>query len=218
MDSSIAGFFAGCSQVLFGHPFDTIKILIQNNYKYNSLPFKDYYRGYKFPLVSATIVNSLTFPIVCKTYPHTKNYFISGCVGGVCISPIIFFFDIGKIKLQTKQQISLKTFIKNKGFFSTFCRESTAMSLYFGSYFNLKNKYGFNPLVSGGLAGLINWTITYPIDVIRNRQISQNCSLKEAFKQKKFWKGYTFCAIRSIIVNSAVFSTYEIVYSVLEKP
>ena len=216
MNSSIAGFFAGCSQVLFGHPLDTIKILIQNNYKYNSLPLKDYYRGYKFPLVSATILNSLTFPIVCKTYPHTKNYFLSGYISGACVSPILFLFDIGKIKRQTKQHINVQTFINNKGFFSTYCRESIAMSLYFGSYFNLKKK--FSPLVSGGMAGLINWTLTYPIDVIKNRQISQNCSLREAFKQKKLWKGYTFCAIRSIIVNSAIFSTYEIVHSILEKP
>ena len=216
MNSSIAGFFAGCSQVLFGHPFDTVLVLIQNNYKYNSLSLKDYYRGYKFPLTSGTILNSLAFPLVCETYSYTKNYFLSGYITGVCVSPIVFFFDIGKIKRQTKQHINFRTFINNKGFFSTCCRESIAMSLYFGSYFNLKKKV--NPLVAGGMAGLINWTLIYPIDVIRNRQISQNCSFQQALKQKKLWKGYTFCAIRSIIVNAAIFSTYEIVYSLLNDP
>ena len=53
MKDFIAGIFAGCSQVIFGHPFDTVIILIQNKYNYRSLPLKDYYRGYKFPLVSA---------------------------------------------------------------------------------------------------------------------------------------------------------------------
>jgi hypothetical protein len=216
MHDFIAGTFAGFSQVFFGHPFDTIKILIQNNYKYHSLPLKDYYRGYRFPLVSATILNSLTFPIVCRTYPYTKNYYFSGFISGVCITPLVFFFDIGKIKMQTKQRLFLNTFIKNKGIFSTFWRESIAMSFYFGTYFNLKEKKQFHPIFAGGTAGIINWTVTYPIDVVRNRQISQNCSFIKAIQQKQFWKGYSFCAIRSIIVNAAVFSTYETIRTILD--
>ena len=70
--------------------------------------------------------------------------------------------------------------------------------------------------MAGACAGLINWTFTYPIDVIKNRQISQNCSIIVALKQKNLWKGYTFCAIRSIIVNAAVFTTYETIHSILK--
>lgn len=216
MKDFIAGIFAGFSQVIFGHPFDTVKILIQNKYNYRSLPLKDYYRGYRFPLVSASILNSLSFPIVARTYPYTRNYYVSGYISGLCITPLVFFFDIGKIKSQTKQKFNLKTFISNKGIYSTCLRESTAMSAYFGSYHTLKESYNFHPLVAGGSAGLINWTLTYPIDVIRNRQISQNCSFMEAYKQKNFWKGYKFCAMRSIIVNAAIFTTYETVYKILE--
>ena len=39
------------------------EILIQNKYNYRSLPLKDYYRGYRFPLISASIFNSVTFPL-----------------------------------------------------------------------------------------------------------------------------------------------------------
>ena len=216
MKDFIAGIFAGCSQVLVGHPFDTIKVLIQNRYKYLSIPLKDYYRGYRFPLVSASILNSMTFPLVCRTYPYTKNYYISGYISGVCISPLVFFFDIGKIKMQTKQDLNLNMFIHNKGRISTYLRESTAMSLYFGTYFNLKQNYDTPPFLAGACAGLINWTFTYPIDVIKNRQISQNCSIIVALKQKNLWKGYTFCAMRSIIVNAAVFTTYETIHSILK--
>ena len=215
MKDFIAGIFAGFSQVIFGHPFDTVKILIQNKYNYRSLPFKDYYRGYKFPLISASIFNSITFPIVSRTYPYTHNYYLSGAISGLIISPVVFLFDIGKIKSQTKQKFNLKTFINNKGIYSTYLRESTAMTFYFGSYYSLKESYNFHPLLAGGSAGLINWTLTYPIDVIRNRQISQNCTFIEAYNQKNFWKGYKFCAIRSIIVNAAVFSTYETVFKFL---
>ena len=88
-----------------------------------------------------------------------------------------------------------------------FLRETIAMSAYFSSYHEIK-KY-IHPLYAGGLAGLINWTITYPIDVIRNRQFAQNCRIREAIKQKKFWKGYSFCALRAILVNTAVFATFD---------
>ena len=47
-----------------------------------------------------------------------------------------------------------------------------------------KNKYNNNfniiskQLFAGGLAGCLNWTATYPIDVIHARQIAQHISIK----------------------------------------
>ena len=82
------------------------------------------------------------------------------------------------------------------------------MSFYFGSYNYLKDQ-GFNPLISGGLAGLLNWTTTYPIDVIRSRQIAQQISIKQAIKMGNLWKGYSVCALRAVIVNAANFWVYE---------
>ena len=84
------------------------------------------------------------------------------------------------------------------------------MSIYFGTYFNLKEK-NFNPLIAGGLAGLANWTVTYPLDVIRSRQIAQNIPMKQAIKQKQLWKGFSICATRAVIVNAANFWVYETV-------
>ena len=94
------------------------------------------------------------------------------------------------------------------GLHTTFAREIPAMSAYFGSYFFFKEQ-GYNPLISGGLAGLANWTLTYPMDVIRSRQIAQHISIKDAVKMGKLWKGYNICAIRAVIVNAANFWVYE---------
>ena len=41
-----------------------------------------------------------------------------------------------------------------------------AMGSYFGSYYYFKDEKKCSILLSGGLAGLINWTLTYPLDVI----------------------------------------------------
>ena len=68
----ISGFFAGLAQIIVGHPFDTTKVLIQNKHKWFGLPLSSYYKGYKLPLINATIINCSIFPI----YEYTKQYTI----------------------------------------------------------------------------------------------------------------------------------------------
>ena len=91
----------------------------------------------------------------------------------------------------------------------------TAMSVYFTSY-NYAKDQGLNSLVAGGLAGLSNWTLTYPLEVIKNRQMVQNISIKDAIKIGNIWKGYPICATRAVIVNSINFWTYETVKGLLD--
>ena len=43
MNELIPSFFVGISQTIIGHPFDTIKVLIQNKQKWIGLPLKQYY-------------------------------------------------------------------------------------------------------------------------------------------------------------------------------
>ena len=57
MSDLVAGLCAGMAQVSVGHPFDTIKVLIQNNKRWYGLPLKSYYRGWRFPMTSASIFN-----------------------------------------------------------------------------------------------------------------------------------------------------------------
>jgi hypothetical protein len=210
MSDFISGAFVGIVQTFVGHPFDTAKVLLQNKTPLKGLSFFNFYRGWKFPLVSGTFFNFTVFPIYERTYNYTNSSILSGVISGVAVTPIVYIFDIGKIKQQTFQPLKLEYFTKNKGFYATFTREIIAMPLFFSSYHYFKNN-GLDPFFAGGLAGLINWTGTYPIDVIRSRQISQNISVKDAINQKKLWSGYSVCALRSVIVNSVSFKTYEII-------
>jgi hypothetical protein len=95
------------------------------------------------------------------------------------------------------------------GFPLTFVRESIAYSGWFGSYFTLTEKYSFSSFYSGGIAGVIAWTISYPFDVIRNRQLAQNIDIQTAYRQGTLWKGYIICIIRAAIVNSVGFAVYD---------
>ena len=47
MNDFVAGICVGFSQIISGHPLDTIKVLTQNGLKWGGLPLRDYYRGWR---------------------------------------------------------------------------------------------------------------------------------------------------------------------------
>jgi len=216
MSDFIAAACVGISQVSIGHPFETTLTLMQNNKHWKGLSIKNYYRGWKFPLCSAVIFNMTVFPIVERTYKYTNSYLLSGMLSGFCAAPFVFCTELGKVKQQTNQKINFQTILRNRGRIPTLGREMTAMSAYFSTY-NYAKDQGFNSLASGGLAGLSNWTLTYPIEVIKNRQMAQNISIKDAISMGNIWKGYPICALRAVIVNAMNFWTYETVKGWLDK-
>lgn len=218
MNELIPSFFVGISQTIIGHPFDTVKVLIQNNRKWHGLPFKNYYSGWKSPLISSTIFNCTVFPIYQKSLQYTNNIVLSGAIAGVVVTPPVYFFDMFKIKQQINKPVDLSIFKSpNYGLSMTLNREIIAMGGYFGSYYYFKDEKKYSVLLSGGLSGLVNWTLTYPIDVIRNRQMAQNIPYKKAIEQGNLWKGFSTCATRAVIVNSSSFYVYEFLKKYLQE-
>lgn len=209
MSDFLSAFAVGINEVLIGHPLNTAKVLIQNKQKWLGLPFKHYYRGVKYPLLSSTFFNMLTFPMNERLYKHTNNYFVSGMFCGVVASPIVFFIDTFTIKRQTNQNVSFSMFKGARGLYSTMLRESIASSLYFGTYYFMHDDLKINSLVSGGAAGLCNWTFSYPIDVVRSRQIAQRITINEAIKMGNIWSGFSIVAFRAILVNSIGFTVFK---------
>ena len=87
-------------------------------------------------------------------------------------------------------------------------KESVGMAFYFSSYHYFKD-YNLNPVISGGLSGIFCWLGSYPLDVIKSRQISKNINFNEAIKMGKFYKGIVPCLMRACLVNSAVWTVVE---------
>jgi len=229
MKEYIAGGLSGIIQVIIGYPLDTVKILNQNNKK---VTFKNSfnYKGIKYPLQLAVITNGLVFGLSNKLknnrlydeeYNITKytNLFSNGYISGIISSPFIYLYDIKKTNAQTDNNNKIKDYIfksKCNGYFMTMMRESIGFGTYFLMYDIMKNKYENNTFMSGGIAGMANWTITYPIDVIKNRQLSNNISMNSAIKMGNLFTGYKYCLLRAFIVNSAIFSVYEKIYNIIE--
>ena len=167
-------------------------------------------------MVSSTLFNCTVFPAYERSLEYTQNRTLSGALAGICVTPILYGFEVGKIRQQTKQPIQFKNFIESKGKYALLTRETIAMSTYFTMY-NFAKDQGLSPLIAGGAAGLANWTLTYPIDVIKSRQIAQNLSIMQAIKFGSLFRGYPVCATRAVLVNAANFWTYETVKSYLNE-
>ena len=196
------------TSVILGHPFNTIKVYIQNKTSFKHLTFFQLYRGWKLPFISDTCYICFIIPFYMSQKNNISNPYVLGAVTGICSFPMVFYFDTCKILRQTQQSIHINNILTRKGKYTCFLRELLAMTFYLPLYEKGK-EYKLHPLLSGSFTGLFVWTLTYPIDVIRNRQIAKNIDIKKAYDMNCLWKGYSICAVRAIIVNAGLFGTYE---------
>lgn len=214
-------FLAGCSsgivQSVIGHPIDTIKVLQQNRQSFYKNPLH-YYRGISYPTGFNLMATGVTFDLNARIKKLTGSHYSSGFITGGVIAPVIFMFDVGKIHHQTNPAkfLSWRRFLNLNGLGATLIRESVSNGFYMGIYFDMEERNG--ALVSGGVAGLACWTFTYPIDVIKTRQMAKakmNLSFYDAYKMGGLWKGFTACAVRAVLVNAAGFWTYNKVKNII---
>ena len=68
----LIGCCAGMTQVMVGHPLDTVKVLQQSGKSWRGLMLKDYYRGGMAVLPNAMVKNSIVMPVFCETID--KNF------------------------------------------------------------------------------------------------------------------------------------------------
>ena len=148
MSDVLAGACVGLSQTLTGHPLDTIKVLIQNGHRWRGLSPRDYYRGWRFPLISSTLFNCTVFPMYERSKQYTDSSVGAGMAAGVAVTPVVYAFDVGKILQQTKQPINMGAFSRSKGFTATGVREVAAMGSLLWEL-RLPKRTGFTPSRGG---------------------------------------------------------------------
>ena len=208
MDIFFPSLCAGLSQAIVGHPIDTAKVLIQNNITVRGLTIKDYYKGFKYPLFLSLLFNGTVFPSYKYLNNNINNSFVTGGLVGIIVTPFVFTCETLKILKQTNKQITKEKLLSTNGFITTLSRESLATGIFFSSY-NYCKKHNYNSFIGGSISGFSNWLVTYPIDVIKNRQIAQQVSFTEAYKQGYLYKGLSITLFRAVLVNGCIFFTYE---------
>lgn len=205
----LVGCCAGMTQVMVGHPFDTAKVLLQNKQSWRGLMLKDYYRGGFSALPNAITKNSIVMPVYCLARKNIDSDIIAGSIAGLSASPTQYIFDFMKIKKQTYQKYNIMDIIYNRGKAITATKETLGFALYFKSFYYCRKDLELSAPISGGVSGLSLWSILFPLDTIKTRQISQDISIKDALKQGKLYNGFLPCVTRSILVNSALWTVVD---------
>lgn len=205
----LSGIIAGISHGAVGHPLDTLKVLQQNKISLKFFKFKDFLKGFKYPIYYNIFTKSLCFDLDKRI--KIDNDFIRNAIVGLYLTPFTHYIDINKINIQTNnmKKLSLFDYINYRRYFCTVSRDMIAYSLYIPIYKKMKEN-NYNNIISAASAGIINWTASYPLDVIRTRQfINNNNTLYQSIQMGSLWSGYTACASRSILTTIVSFSTYE---------
>lgn len=121
-----------------------------------------------------------------------------------------------------------------RGFLTTFLRDSIGDTFYYTTYqavpMYLLGKKELNQdkdvlsiILSGGLAGMAFWTLTYPIDLLKSRiqadsltnpkyNGTYDCFVKTLHEEgyRTFTHGFTSCLLRAFPVNIALFLGFEL--------
>ena len=139
--------------------------------------------------------------------------------------------DIKKLKSDYPKQNIVRSLYR--GFGATFMRDSPAFAIYFSSYeyflryrnpnWNLNDgPSNFDVLGAGGLAGVMSWFLTYPIDVIKtqiqlNHKLTVRTFLTTTYQTvglrgltKCLSRGLTIACIRAAWCNSITFYFYHL--------
>jgi len=217
----VAGVGSGFVQTIVGHPFDTVKVLMQSRKQiagkshkqaFRIPPLRKLYRGFWYPFSFNGLFMGATFAInesVRNRLGHSQD-FVSGAVAGA-IGALTSPIDLYKIRAQsaasTKALPAPNLF---RGFLPTLCREVPASALYFGLYRWLEDRRESNVLLHGGVAGVVCWFVSYPFDTVKTRvQSGSAASMRIAFSQGNLWRGIVPCLVRSFVVNACGFYAYE---------
>lgn len=209
--------------------------------------FGGLYRGISSPMGGVALVNAIIFGVYGNIQRHStdpdsmKSHFIAGSAAGLAQSIVCSPMELIKTRLQLQSQNPnnkqfrgalhcLGHIFKTEGFRGVYrgmcmtaVRDLPGFSSYFVSYEMLirasPNPGNFYLFMAGGIAGVISWILTVPLDVIKSRlqadgmgEKSQYTGIRDCFRQSYKAEGLAFltrgmCStlLRAFFINAACF-------------
>lgn len=202
------------------------------------------YRGMSSPLAGVAAINAVVFGVYGNAQRRLNDpdaltsHFIAGGAAGLFQSFLCSPIELAKTRVQiagdsTGPLECIRNIFKTEGFRGVFrglgitiVREIPAFSSYFITYEYLTRNENNAPistskmLLGGGLAGVVSWTVTYPVDVLksrlqvdgmtdcRNYTSSMDCLRKSVAAEGYgfLFRGLTPTLVRAFPVNAACFT------------
>jgi solute carrier family 25 carnitine/acylcarnitine transporter 20/29 len=215
------GSIIGLGQVSVGHPFDTMKVIIQSGGTGKINPYH-YFRGIRYPLTLSTFSNAGLFGIYTTCHNNGLTHFQSGIISGAVMSIVMNPFEFWKVQAQNNHE--LYKINKKKPFMEkarlSYCgmpymtpRESIGNGVYFWTYFNIKEYLELSPFWAGGLAGTTSWFTTYALDTLKTRkQANPTWTLNQCWHAGPLYRGLGVCLCRAFLANGTSFVLYDWLY------
>ena len=229
------GCIIGMGQVSVGHPFDTMKVIIQSGGSAKINPYQ-YFRGIRYPMMLSTFSNAGLFGIYTTCTKNGYSDFTSGFISGAIMSLFMNPFEFWKVQAQNnpdqyaknkKLSFSQKFKLCYSGMRYMTPRESLGNGIYFATYatltFDYEKEYnniplGINgkplsPFLAGGLSGTTSWIFTYALDTLKTRkQANPNWTFKQCWNAGTLYKGLPVCLCRAFLANGVSFVIYDFLY------
>ncbi|KAF7843337.1 mitochondrial arginine transporter BAC2 [Senna tora] len=200
----------------------------------------------------AVLSRSFDSSVSPKDPPSYKGVALGGFITGVAQSTIVSPVELVKIRLQLQNKGQSKESCKGpllitrniwkaeglrgifRGFGITVLRDAPSHGIYFWTYEYVREQLHpgcrrigkeslWTMLTAGGLAGVVSWIGSYPLDVIKTRLQAQTPSsmkyksmldcVRQSIREEGYdvlWRGLGTTVGRAFVVNGAVFAGYEI--------
>ncbi|XP_020202821.1 mitochondrial arginine transporter BAC2 [Cajanus cajan] len=201
--------------------------------------------------IYAVLSRAFSSSVSINEPPSYKGVALGGFCSGALQSMLLSPVELVKIRLQLHKHNTrepqkgpirvAKNIWKKEGLRGiyrglgiTMLRDAPAHGLYFWTYEYAREK--LHPgcrtsceerlntmLLSGGLAGVVSWVFSYPLDVVKTRLQAQTLSwpkyngildcLRKSVTEEGYvvlWRGLGTAVARAFVVNGAIFSAYEI--------
>lgn len=201
------GAIVGLVQSVVGFPLDSLKVRTQ----VASSTKGGFLCGVAFPMTAAMCEMSIVFGVTgTMKKVYDLPWYLCGGLSGLGSAIPNHILDAFKIRSQLGEPC-LGTITSPpwyRGLHWTFCREVPAFSVYFGSYYWMKDNLSIHPFFSGGLAGWLSWLVTYPQDAFKTR-VQAGYAFDPSWLNKTIWKGFGAASARALLVNGVGFYTYE---------
>jgi len=201
--SFIPGFAMGTTRALFSHPFEILKIKSQLNINKKISLF----RGLHYSLLASGIERGIQFGLYDFFKSKSDSNLVSSLKASAlstCIGIPYNFYIVNKSVVNQKFKFNISNLSKTVPL--EYSRSYIGSALFLYTYNELKDNNIPSWLSAFGGTTVV-WSITYPIDNIRNQIISKNNN----FAFKNLYKGIQYPILRSIPSSIAGMYVYEAV-------
>jgi hypothetical protein len=200
----IPGFTMGFIRSIISHPFEMLKLKTQMNINNNL--FKNLFKGIHLSILSNSFERGIQFYYFEDIKKKTNNILLSSVYASLISTTISLPYNV----ILLKKNILNKSFVINKNILFKsgsleYSRNLSGSSIFLYLYNKLK-EFNYPIYTCSILSSTIVWTLTYPIDNIKNQLIAGN-NIKYNFRF--LYNGIQYPIIRSIPSSTFGFYVYE---------